>query len=59
MIGEILRKLTALKDINEATSNQKLIWVQGAEVQRALKEVLDSIREAKEFDYIRQDQQKS
>ena len=38
MIGEILRELTTLKDINEATSDQLLIWAQRVEVQRVQKE---------------------
>ena len=45
MIGEILRELTAMKDINEDTSDQILIWAQRMEVQRAQKEVLNHIRE--------------
>ena len=37
MEGEILRELTALKDINEATSNQILKWDQTVEAQRTQK----------------------
>ena len=50
MIGKILRELTAIKDINEATRDQILIWAQRMEVQGVQKEVLDHIREDKEFD---------
>ena len=50
MIGEILRELTALEDINEITCNQILVWVQKVKVQRVQKEVLDNIREAKKSD---------
>ena len=45
MIGEILKELTALKNITEATSNQILMWTQWVEVQIVQKEVLDYIRE--------------
>ena len=58
MTGEIMRELTVLKDINEATSSQILIWAQRVEVQRAQKEVLDHSREDKEFDSIRWDKHK-
>ena len=53
MIGNILRKLTALKNIDEATSNQILIWAWSVEAQRAQKEFLHHIREDKAFDSIR------
>ena len=53
MIGEILRGLIALTDINESTSDQILIWVQRVKGQTAQKEVLDHIREDKEFDPVR------
>ena len=49
MMGEILRELTALKDINDANSDQILIWAQRMMVQR----VLDHIREHKESNSIR------
>ena len=57
MIGEVLREKIALKDINEAMSNQLLIWVQRVEEQRMQKEVLDHKIEYKEFDSIRWDKQ--
>ena len=47
-IGEIIRELTALKDINEVTSDHILMWT-----QRAQKEVLDNIRDEKEFYSVR------
>ena len=53
MIGEILRDLTLLKDINEAMSDQILVSAQRVEAQRVQKRVLDHIREDKEFDSIR------
>ena len=53
IIGDMLGKLTTIKDINEATSDQILIWAQTLAAQTVQKEVLDNIREAKEFDSIR------
>ena len=41
MIGKILRGHTTLKDINEATSAEIVIWTQRVEVQRAKREVMD------------------
>ena len=36
--------------MNEVTSDQILTWAQRVEAQRAQKEVLDNIRNAKEFE---------
>ena len=58
MIGEIVRVLMALKDTNEVTRNHILMWTLRMEVQRVQKEVLDNIRDGKEFDFVRQDKQK-
>ena len=58
MISEILRKVSALEDINDATSERVLIWALQVEAQRVQKEVLDSIKEAKDFDSIRHNMQK-
>ena len=41
MIGVILRKLPALYDMNEATSDQILIWAQTEVTQRMKKEIPD------------------
>ena len=35
--GEMIRELPALKDTNEATSNQILVWAQGVEAQKVQK----------------------
>ena len=53
MRAERIRELTALKDINEATSDQILIWDQTQEAYRVQKEVLDNIRNAKKFNSVR------
>ena len=53
MLGKMLRELTALKDINEATTDQILTWAQRVEAQRAQREVLDHIRKDMEFHSIR------
>ena len=52
MISEVLRELTVLKDINEANSDQMLMWDQRLEVQRVQKEVLNHLKEDKELDSI-------
>ena len=58
MIGEILRKLTALRDINEATSKQMSVWAQRAGGQRVHKEELDHKEEDTSFDSNGWDKQK-
>ena len=44
------RELTVLSDINGATSDHILMWAKRVEVQIEQKDVLDHIREEKEFD---------
>ena len=50
MIGEILREVSALEDIDNATSERVLLWAQRMQAQRVQK---DSIKEAKEFDSVK------
>ena len=47
-IGKILRELTVIKDTNDATDNQRLIWPQRLEVHRAQNEVVNHKKEDKE-----------
>ena len=49
MISEILREVSVLEDINDATSELVLLWVQRVEYQRVQKEALDNKKEAKDF----------
>ena len=51
MTDEILRKVTALENIEEAKSEHELSWVCRVEVQRAFS-VLNNIKESKDFDAI-------
>ena len=51
MIEEVIRELKGLKDTDEVTSNQILIWAQS--VKPVQKEVLDNIRDANKFDSVR------
>ena len=53
-----MKEITVLKDINEASSGQILMWTQRVEAQRAQKEVLDHVREDGEFHSIRWDKHK-
>ena len=53
MMSWILREVPVLVDINNFTSEGALLWVQRVEAQRAQKEALDSIKEAKYFYPIR------
>ena len=48
----------ALKDNSEVSSEQVLVWAQRVEVQRAQKVVIDNIRDAKYFGFIRRARQK-
>ena len=43
------RKVSALEDIDDATSERVLLWTQTMEAQRVQEEALDSIKEAKDF----------
>ena len=45
-----MKELTALKDTREVNSEQVLMWAQRVEADRAQKEMLDNIRDEKEFD---------
>ena len=58
MISEILRKLSALEDIDDATSEPVLLCAQRVHAQRAQKEALNNIKEAKEFDSVKYSTQK-
>ena len=58
MISEILRVVLTLEDIEDATSERVLIWVQRVEVQRAQMVVLNNIKEAKKFKYVRHSREK-
>ena len=53
MISEILREVSALEDSDDTTSKRVLLWTQKVEAQRTQKEDLDSMKEAKEYDYVR------
>ena len=52
MISEILRQVSVLEEIDDGTSEWVLLWVQWVEAQRAQKEELDNIKEAKDFDSV-------
>ena len=54
IIEETIRELTASKETDEDTSEQILIWSSEWRF-RGKEEVLDNIREAKEFDSVRWD----
>ena len=58
MISEILREMSALEYINDATNERILLWAQRVEAQRVQKEALDNMEEAKDFDTIRWNKQK-
>ena len=50
MINEMLREVSTLENIDAAPSEQILLWAQRVEAQRAQKEVLDNIKEARNLD---------
>ena len=54
MISEILREVSVLEDIDDATSGWVLLWEKRVEVQRAQKETLNNIKEAKDFNSMGQ-----
>ena len=56
--AEIIIELTVLKDTSEVSSEQVLVRVQSVEVQRAQKAVLESIRDAEDFDSVGRDRQR-
>ena len=58
MIDEIVRKLLALENIDDTTSEGVLLWTQEVEAQRVHKEVLNKIKVAKDFDSLRENMQK-
>ena len=58
MTNEILREVTTLENIEEAVGEHMLGWVHRMQVQKAPRSVLHNIREAKDFDAIRQNSQK-
>ena len=53
MKSEILREVSAFENTEDATSEQVLLFAQKVEAQRAQKEALDNIKEAKDFGLIR------
>ena len=53
MINEILREVSTLEVIEFATMERVLLWAQRVEAQMAQKVVLNNIKEAKEFDFVR------
>ena len=42
-----------MEDIEDATSEKVLLWIQRMEAQRAMEMVLNNIKETKEFDFVR------
>ena len=58
IIAEILKEWTAYKDTSEVSSEQVLMFAQRSEVQWVHKEVLDNIRDTKEFNSVKRDRQK-
>ena len=58
MIDEILKEVTMLEETENTTSEQDLLWLHRVEVQRAQKSALTDIKEAKDFDAVRQNIQK-
>ena len=57
--AEIIKELIVLKDTSEVSSEQVLTWTHTVKVKRALKAVLETIRDARDFDSIRRDRQRS
>ena len=53
MIREVLREVSALEKIDDTTSEWVLLWAQMLKAQRAQKEALENIKEAKNFESIR------
>ena len=53
IISDILREVLALQNIDDIPVNKLLLWAQRLEAQSAIKEALDNIKEAKDFDCIR------
>ena len=58
MIDEILKEVTTLEDIEDATSECVLLCVHRVKTQRSQKSALNDIKEAKDFDIISQNMQK-
>ena len=56
--AEIIKELMTLKDTSEVSNEQVLVLTKGLEVQMAQKAVLESIRDAKDFDFMERDRQK-
>ena len=52
-ISDILREMSALENIDGATSDTVLVWPQREKSQRMHKEALDIIKEAKTFTSVR------
>ena len=52
MISKIPKAVSTLENIDNATSEWVLLWAQRVESQRAQKEALDSMNDAKDFDSI-------
>ena len=52
MISEILREISTLEDIDDVTSKRVILWAQRMDAQRAQKEALSNIKNAKEFSSV-------
>ena len=59
MISEIIREVLALENIDEATNESVLLWAQRVDAKKAQREVFDIIKEAKDFDSMRQNIKKN
>ena len=50
--GEVVREFTTLKNIEEAISDDMLIWVHRVKEQRVKRSPLNNIKESKDFEAI-------
>ena len=57
IIVEIIKELTALKDTSDMSNKDVLMWAQRSEPQHVQKEVLDNMKNKKEFDLVRSSRQ--
>ena len=53
MVRKIFREVSALEDINDATSERVLLWAQRVEAQSVQRGTLNSIKDIKEFGFVR------
>ena len=56
--AEIIKELMVLNNTSGVSSEQVLVWAKKVEAQRAQKEVLENIRDTKDFDSISRDKQR-